>query len=82
MARLQVSLTEEQERRLEELARQRKRTKAELVREGIEWVLQQKREGTEDALLELIGQAGRIGRQDVATRHDEYLAAAERKQQR
>ena len=82
MARLQVSLTEEQDRRLEELARTRKRTKSELVREGIEWVLQQKRIDTGDPLLELIGQAGRIGRRDVSTRHDAYLTVAERKQNR
>ena len=82
MARLQVSLTEEQDRRLEALARERKLTKSALVREGIAWVLQHKRTGTDDPLLELIGQAGRIGHKDVSTRHDAYLTAAERKQNR
>ena len=82
MARLQVSLTEEQDRRLEALARERKLTKSALVREGIEWVLQHKRTDTDDPLLELIGQAGRIGRKDVSTRHDAYLVAAERKHNR
>ena len=82
MARLQVSLTEEQERQLDALARERKLTKSALVREGIEWVLQQKRAATDDPLLDLIGQAGRIGDTDVSTHHDAYLVAAERKQNR
>lgn len=82
MARLQVSLTKEQDRRLQALARERKLTKSALVRKGIEWVLQQKRTDTDDPLLELIGQAGRIGRRDVSTRHDAYLAAVERKHNR
>jgi hypothetical protein len=82
MTRLQVLLTEEQDRRLEELAQKLKTSKASLVREGIELVLQQKRGRTPDPLLDLIGQAGRIGRIDVSRRHDEYLAAMERKRNR
>jgi hypothetical protein len=30
-------------------------------------------------LLDLLAQAGRIGRQDVSRRHDAYLCAAKRK---
>jgi len=82
MTRLQVLLTEEQDRRLEELAQKLKTSKASLVREGIELVLQQKRDRTPDPLLDLIGQAGRIGRSDVSRRHDEYLATMERKRNR
>ena len=82
MTRLQVLLTEEQDRRLKELAQKRKTSKANLVREGIELVLQQKRDGTPDPLLDLIGQAGRIGQSDVSRRHDEYLAAVERTRNR
>ena len=35
-----------------------------------------------DPLLDLIGQAGRIGRRDVSRRHDAYLAAAKRAENR
>ena len=74
MTRLQVALSEEQNRCLEELAQKRKTTKAHLVREGIELVLQQNKDETPDPLLDLIGQAGCVGRSDISRRHDEYLA--------
>ena len=82
MTRLQVMLTEEQDRRLGKLAQKRKTSKACLVREGIELLLRQKRGGKLDPLLDLIGQAGRVGRGDISRRHDEYLAAAERMRNR
>ncbi len=82
MAKLQVLLSDQQDRRLEELARKRKTSKAHLVREGIELVLQQKQDGTPDPLIDLIGQAGRVGRGDISRRHDEYLTAAERMRNR
>ena len=82
MTRLQVLLTEEQDRRLKELAQKRKTSKANLVREGIKLVLQQKRDETPDPLLDLIGQAGRIGQSDVSRRHDEYLTVVERTRNR
>lgn len=79
MTRLQVSLPDEQVRRLEVLARKRKTSTAHLLREGIEFVLRQKRDAPPDPLLDLIGQAGRISRRDIAGRHDAYLAEIERK---
>lgn len=79
MTRVQILLTEEQDRRLEALARRLKTSKAQLVREGVEYVLRRKPEGGHDALLNLIGQAGRAGRKDIARRHDAYLSAAERR---
>ena len=82
MTRLQIMLTEEQDRRLKELARKRKTSKARLVREGVELVLQQKQDKMRDSLLDLIGQAGRIGRKDVSRRHDAYLVTVERARNR
>lgn len=82
MTRLQVLLTEKQNRQLKDLAQQRKISKVRLVHEGIELLLQQKRDETPDPLLDLIGQAGRVGRSDVSRCHDEYLATAERKRNR
>ena len=78
MTQIQVAVTKEQARRLEALARKRKTSTTTLVREGIEMILQQPEEQT-DPLLDLIGQAGRVGRQDISDDHDTYLATQERK---
>lgn len=74
MTRVQILLTEEQDRQLERLARRLGRSKASLVRDGVEFVLQRRQGPTHDAVLDLIGQAGRVGRKDVAAHHDQYLA--------
>lgn len=79
MTRVQILLTEEQDRRLEALARRLAKSKSTLVREGVERVLQERETGVSDPLLELIGQAGRIGRKNVSRRHDAVLAEAKRK---
>jgi hypothetical protein len=82
VTRVQILLTEEQDRRLEALARRLGTSKAALVREGVESVLQRRTAGTGDSLLGLIGQAGRVGRKDISRRHDAYLVATERKRAR
>ena len=82
MTRVQILLTDEQDRRLEALARRLRTSKASLVREGVESVLQHRQAGTQDPLLGLIGQAGRVGRKDIAQRHDAYLVRAERRRRR
>lgn len=82
MTRVQILLTEEQDRRLEALAQRLHSSKAALVREGVEVVLQRRNGGKGDSLLGLIGQAGRVGRKDISRRHDAYLAAAERRRAR
>lgn len=82
MTRVQVLLTEEQDRRLESLARLLRTSKASLVREGVDAVLHRKTTQTSDALLDLIAQAGRVGRKDVSRRHDAYLVGAVRKRRR
>lgn len=82
MTRVQILLSEEQDRRLEALARRLGASKSTLVREGVESVLQRREAGTADTLLELMGQAGRVGRRDVSRRHDAVLADAKRKRAR
>lgn len=79
MTRVQILLTEDQDRRLEALARRLGASKSTLVREGVESVLQRRQAGASDALLDLLGQAGRAGRKDVSRRHDRCLAEAKRK---
>ena len=79
MTRVQVLLTEEQDRRLEDLARRLRRSKASLVREGVECLLQTQKRSRRDTLLNLIGQAGPVGRRNISRRHDEVLALAERR---
>jgi hypothetical protein len=79
MTRVQILLTEEQDRQLEALARRLRTSKASLVREGVESVLQRKKAGTQDSLLDLIGRAGRVGQKDISRCHDAYLVGAERR---
>lgn len=79
MTRVQILLTEEQDRRLEALARRLAKSKSTLVREGVERLLHEQEAGASDTLLDLLAQAGRIGRRDVSRRHDAYLCAAKRK---
>ncbi|MCC6211173.1 MAG: ribbon-helix-helix protein, CopG family [Burkholderiales bacterium] len=82
MTRVQILLSEDQDRRLEALARRLGASKSTLVREGVESVLQRREAGAVDALLELVGQAGRVGRPDVSRRHDAVLAGLKRKRAR
>lgn len=82
MTRVQILLTEEQDRRLERLARRLRTSKARLVREGVEAVLQRQERPTGDPLLDLVAQAGRVGRSDISRRHDAYLATTARRRSR
>ena len=82
MTRVQILLSQEQDRRLEALARRLGASKSTLVREGVESVLQRKEAGSSDPLLELVGQAGPIGRREVSRRHDAVLGQAKRKRGR
>ena len=79
VTRVQILLTEEQDLRLEALARRLGTSKAALVREGVEAVLSRREAKNSNPLLDLIGQAGRVGRKDISRRHDTYLAGAERR---
>lgn len=75
MTRVQVLLTEEQDRKLEALAKALRSSKARLVREGVDLVLRRKTRRGADPLLELIGRAGKVGRADISSAHDNYLAS-------
>lgn len=77
MKRVQVLLTEEQDRRLEALSARRRESKGKLIRRALDLLLRTE-EAEEDPLLNLIGQAGRSGRPDVSDNHDLILTAAER----
>lgn len=79
MTRVQILLTEEQDRELERLAQRIRTSKAKLVREGVDLVLRRKQAVTSEPLLELIGQAGSVGRRDISLHHDQYLLASERR---
>ena len=74
MIRIQVYLMESQDKKLESLARELGTSKAELIREGVDLILRQKIADTKDPLLELVGQAGKVGKSDLSIRHDEYLS--------
>ena len=78
MTRVQILLTEEQDRRLESLARRLRASKASLVREGVEAILHRRATQAPDALMDLTGQAGRVGRRDVSRGHDVYLLGLKR----
>lgn len=73
MTRVQILLTDDQERGLKSLARRLRTSKTELVRQGVDFVLSRGRRASPDALLDLVGQAGRVGRRDVSRRHDWYV---------
>ena len=61
MTRVQILLSEEQDRRLEALAANRRESKGKLIRRALELLLRTE-SGDEEPLLSLIGQAGRSRR--------------------
>jgi len=75
--RIQIHLTEEQDRKLRTLAARRGTTRAELVRRGVDWVLRSGAGRGEDSLLSLIGAAPPGGPNDASENHDQYLYAIE-----
>ena len=81
MTRVQILLPAEQDRRLEELAARKRESKAKVVRRALD-LLFRSESAEQEPLLELIGQAGRVGRRDVSTKHDRVLMAAERRRNR
>ena len=79
MVRTQVQLTEEQAQKLKELAAARRRSMADLVREGVERLLRDeagtsRRERMHRA-ASVFG-AFRSGAPDLSTRHDAHFADA------
>ena len=79
MIRTQVQLTEQQLLQLRKLAAERGLSISELVRNGVDTILDHaEREEHGDRVQRAIAAAGRFhsGRADVARRHDDYLVAA------
>jgi hypothetical protein len=77
--RTQVQLTEEQLRRLKRLAADRDVSIAELVRNGVDTILDTAESGSQtDRARRALAALGRFrsGRFDVAREHDRYLAEA------
>ena len=73
MTRVQILLTGEQDRQLERLAQRLGTSKARLVREGVDFVLKRREARVQDSVLDLVGQAGRVGTRDISRNHDAYL---------
>ena len=81
MTRVQILLRGDQDRQLEALAAKRRESKGKLIRHALDLLLLT--ESAEDeALLSLIGQAGRSRRPDASARHDRILADSERARNR
>lgn len=78
MTRVQILLSEEQDRRLERLAAERGQSKASLVRQALE-LLFRAEPAEDEPLMGLVGQAGSADRSDVAEAHDRILADASRR---
>jgi predicted DNA-binding protein len=78
MTRVQVLLTDEEDRRLEELAETRGESKSSLVRRAVD-LLFQLEDREDEPLLALVGQAGRSGTSHGARDHDRLLVAAARR---
>jgi hypothetical protein len=74
--RIQLHLTEAQDRKLRALALKQGTVRAELIRRGIDLLLQHDSRET-DALLDLVGAAGPAGRSDVSRNHDAILYVAD-----
>lgn len=79
MVRTQIQLTEGQSRRLKQLAREEKRSVAELIRNSIDLYLASRGELPLEQLYErALAVAGRYhgGESDLGRNHDQYLAEA------
>ena len=72
MVRIQLHLTDRQDRLLRAHARRKETARADLIRRGIDLLLQEE-SGQDDPLLDLIGAAGPAGREDASERHDDIV---------
>lgn len=76
MVRTQIQLTEEQYLQLKQLALKRRRSLANLVREGVEKVINEAGEpNLDEARRNALSVVGKYhsGKKDVSTQHDQYL---------
>jgi Arc/MetJ-type ribon-helix-helix transcriptional regulator len=81
MVRTQIQLTEGQAARLKRLAARKHASVSELIRRGVDAVLQSEAVGPEEKKRRAIAAAGRFrsGVGDLSAKHDEYLSKAYRK---
>jgi Arc/MetJ-type ribon-helix-helix transcriptional regulator len=77
LTRVQILLSEDEDRQLEELAAARRESKSSLVRRAVDLLLRLEADQGEP-LLALVGQAGRSGTRRAARNHDRILTDAQR----
>jgi len=78
MRRIQIYLDPGRDRHLQGLVEKTGKPKAQLIREGVDLLLEQQGRQTPDALTELVGLAGKAGCPQAAERHDDYVYTAEK----
>lgn len=78
MTRIQILLSYGQNEKLTSLAKRLNTSKSKLIREAIDILLREKVPESYDPILNLIGQAGKAGRSDISSHHDEFLNRKEK----
>lgn len=78
MTRIQVLLSRAQNEKLAYLAKRIGTSKSGLIRDAVDRLLKERVPEDSDPLLELIGQAGEVGKTDISAHHDRYLVEKER----
>ena len=79
MRRFQIYLESGTDAHLQRLSAKTGKPKAELVRDGINLLLEREAARMDDPLLEIVGLAGEAGCPEASEKHDDYLYAKERK---
>jgi hypothetical protein len=80
MRRIQVYLDPNRDSHLQYLVKKTGKPKAQLIRDGIDLLLEKESQKRPDSLLDLIGLGGQCGYPDAAESHDTYLYAREESQ--
>lgn len=80
MTRIQVLLSRAQNEKLTYLAKRIGTSKSGLIRDAVDRLLKERVPEDSDPLLELIGQAGEVGKMDISAHHDRYLVEKEREE--
>lgn len=77
MRRLQIYLDPKMDANLRRLSAKTGKPKAELIREGIDLLLEKETGQMKDSLLDIIGIGGKTEYPDASERHDDYLYVME-----
>ncbi|MGE5549609.1 MAG: ribbon-helix-helix domain-containing protein [Bacteroidota bacterium] len=80
MRRFQIYLEPVTDAHLRRLSAKTGKPKAELVRDGINLLLEREAARMDEPLLDLIGLAGEAGYPEASEKHDDYLYTRERKE--